>query len=298
MKIKDIIKTVQDYKKAYKNYIMILYHLYRKRNISLSEDNIKINVTLRNGEDVVVPYGFVTAYVRLRSIANPNISDLKLTNEGIAFRYKDHPIILDTGRGSDPDAVFFYEDYKFLNVNDMDVIDIGMNIGDSSIYFSINGAKRVIGLEPYPYAFSIAEKNVKLNNIKNIILINTGYGKDSNIIVSEGISSNASSLICSDKGKEISIMSLKTLINRYNINNAILKMDCEGCEYSLMDEDDEVFTHIKMIQIEYHYGYKDLVKKLKDTSFDVKYTEPKKSYNLNAENPNMEVGYIYAKRIA
>jgi len=97
MKIKGIIETVQDYKKAYKNYIMILYHLHRKRNISLSEDNIKINVTLRNGEDVVVPYGFVIAHVRLRSIANPNILDLKLTNEGIAFRYKDHPIILDTG---------------------------------------------------------------------------------------------------------------------------------------------------------------------------------------------------------
>jgi hypothetical protein len=113
MKIKDIIKTVQDYKKAYKNYIMILYHLYRKRNISLSEDNIKINVTLRNGEDVVVPYGFVTKYVRLRSIANPNISDLKLTNEGIAFRYKDHPIILDTGRFSDPDAVFLMKIINF-----------------------------------------------------------------------------------------------------------------------------------------------------------------------------------------
>jgi FkbM family methyltransferase len=298
MKIKDIIKNVKDYKKAYKNYIMILYQLNRKRNISSFDDNIKINVTLRNGEDLVVPYGFVTAYVRLRSIANPNISDLKLTNEGIAFRYKDHPIILDTGRFSDPDAVFFNEEYKFLNVNDMDVVDIGMNIGDSSIYFSINGAKRVIELEPYPYAFSSAEKNVKLNNVKNIILINAGYGKDSNITVSEKISSNSSSLISSDNGKEISIMSLKTLINRYNIDNDVLKMDCEGCEYSLMDEEDEVFTHVKMIQIEYHYGYKNLVKKLKDAGFDVKYTEPRKSYNPDAENPNMEVGYIYEKRIA
>jgi FkbM family methyltransferase len=298
MKIKNMIKTVQDYKKAYKNYIMILYELHRKRNISLFTDNIKINATLRNGEKGVFPYGFVTAYARLRSIANPNISDLRLTNEGIAFRYKDHPIILDTGRFSDPDAVFFNEEYKFLNVNDCDVIDVGMNIGDSSIYFSMNGAKRVIGLEPYPYAFSIAEKNIRLNNINNIMPINAGYGKDSNVIVSEKISSNSSSLICSDSGKEISIISLKTLINRYNIESAVLKMDCEGCEYSLMDEDNEVFTHIKMIQIEYHYGYKKLVEKLKDADFDVKYTLPAKFYNRNAENPNMELGYIYAKRIA
>jgi len=104
---------------------------------------------------------------------------------------------------------------------------------------------------------------VKLNNVKNIILINAGYGKDSNITVSEKISSNGSSLISSDNGKEISIMSLKTLINKYNIDNAVLKMDCEGCEYSLMDEDYEVFTHIKIIQIEYQYGYKNLVKKIK-----------------------------------
>ena len=183
-------------------------------------------------------------------------------------------------------------------MNDCDVIDVGMNIGDSSIYFSMNGAKRVIGLEPYPYAFSIAEKNIRLNNINNIIPINAGYGKDSNVIVSEKISSNSSSLICSDSGKEISIISLKTLINRYNIESAVLKMDCEGCEYSLMDEDNEVFTHIKMIQIEYHYGYKKLVEKLKDADFDVKYTQPGKFYNRNAENPNMELGYIYAKRIA
>ena len=82
-------------------------------------------------------------------------------------------------------AVFFKEEYKFLDIKDRDVIDIGMNIGDSSIYFSINGAKRVIGVEPYPYTFSIAEKNVKLNEIKNIILLNAGYGQDSTVIIED-----------------------------------------------------------------------------------------------------------------
>ena len=65
-----------------------------------------------------------------------------------------------------------------------------------------------------------------------------------------------------------------------------------------LDEDDEVFNYMEMIQIEYHYGYENLVKKLKNCDFDVKYTEPKKGYNSQAENPNMYVGYIYAKRIS
>ena len=51
-----------------------------------------------------------------------------------------------------------------------------------------------------------------------------------------------------------------------------------------------------MIQLEYHYGYKKIVNKLNDLGFYLRFTEPKKSYNPKAENPNMEVGYVYAWR--
>jgi FkbM family methyltransferase len=295
MNLKNLINTVSSYKKAYRNYISVLFMLLIKREASLHK-NIKIKVLLKDKEWLTVPYGWVTAYVRLRDMQNINISDLKLTKNGLSLKYKDLPVIIDPARFSDPDAVFFREDYKFLNVKNRDVIDIGMNIGDSSIYFSINGAKRVIGLEPYPYTFSFAENNVKLNGINNIILLNAGYGKDSNVIVEEEkIFGIGASLISSVKGKSIPIFSLKTLINKYNIKNGVLKMDCEGCKYALLDEDDEVFNNIEMIEMEYHYGYEDLVKKLKECGFDVKYTEPRKTYNPEAENSNMYVGHIYAK---
>ena len=296
MTAKELINTIFSYKKQYRNYISILFTLYAKRKISRIKD-VNLRVYLRDEGKLIVPYGWATTFARLGIIENSNISELKLTNDGISFIYKGVPILLDPARYSDPGAVFFYEEYKFLNVKDRDVIDIGMNIGDSALYFSINGAKRVIGLEPYPYAFSFSEKNVKLNGINNIILLNAGYGKDSNVMIDqEKISSNASSLIPSTKGKTIPIFSLKTLLNKYNIKNCIVKMDCEGCEYALLDEDDKVFNSIDMIQIEYHYGYEKLVKKLRDYDFDVKYTEPKKSYDPEAENPNMYLGYIYAKR--
>ena len=292
----NLIKVINSYKRAYRNYISVLLMLYIKGKSSYRE-NVNIKVLLGDKESFIIPYGWVSAYANLLNIENTKISELKLTNNGIFFKYNDMPVTIDPARFSDLATVFFYEDYKFLNVKDMDVIDIGMNIGDSSIYFSMNGAKRVIGLEPYPYAFSFAEKNVKLNGINNIILLNSGYGKDSNVVIDQGkISGTGSSLISSVEGKNISVFSLKTLINKYNIKNAVLKMDCEGCEYALLDEDDEVFNNIEMIQIEYHYGYEELVKKLKNCGFDVKYTEPKKSFNSAAENPNMDIGYIYAKR--
>ena len=173
-----------------------------------------------------------------------------------------------------------------------------MNIGDSAIYFALNGAKRIIGLEPYPYAFSYAEKNIKLNNLNNIILLNAGYGKDDKILVDDKkISSIGSSMISSNSGKTIPIYSLKTLLKMYKIKNAIVKMDCEGCEYALLEEDDETLKNIDMIQIEYHYGYSNLIEKLKKGGFQVEYMKAQASYNKDAENPNMMLGWIYAKRI-
>ncbi|WP_298279917.1 FkbM family methyltransferase [Ferroplasma sp.] len=295
IKLKDIINTIWRYKRAYRNWMKVLFIMAIKRGASHHE-NINIKVVVRNGESLVVPYGWASIYSRLINIKNLKISEIKLIPNGISFKYNGLPITIDPAIFSDPDSVFFHEDYKFLEVKNKDVIDVGMNIGDSSIYFSINGAKRVIGLEPYPYSFSFAEKNIKLNNIKNIILINAGYGNDSKITISENISSSGSNLVVSSIGKEISIYSLKSLIDKYNIRNGVLKMDCEGCEYALLNEDDEVFNNIWMIQIEYHYGCENLVNKLKSVGFDVKYTKPKQSYNSYAENPNMEVGYIYAKR--
>jgi len=296
MKVSKRIKKVMKYRKVYKNYVSVLLQRYFKKEASLQDNKIMIKVVLKDGTKLSVPYGWVVKFVQFNMYKNENISNLTLTPNGIFFRYKGIPVILDPARVSDPEAVFLREEYKFLYVKDRDVIDIGMNIGDSTIYFAINGAKRVIGLEPYPYAFSIAEKNIKMNNIQNAILLNAGYGHDSKILVDDKkITSSSAGLIPSKNGgKEIPIHSLKTLFNKYEIKEAILKMDCEGCEYNLLDEDEDILKRLRMIQIEYHYGYEKLKEKLENAGFNVQYTEPRKTYNPYASDPNMILGYIYA----
>ena len=301
MNLRTLILTINSCKKAYRNYLKVLFTLYKRRKVTHNQ-SVNIRILLRDGNSYSVPYGWVVAYAYMiyieSNIINKNISEIKLTEEGLSFTYKGHYVCIDPARFSDPFAVFLYEEYEYLYVKDKEVIDIGMNIGDSVIYFSLNGAKRVIGLEPFPYSFSFAEKNVKLNHISNVILLNAGYGKDSKVFVdADKISSNDSSLVTADKGKEIPILSLKTLINQYNMKNVILKMDCEGCEYALIDEDDEIFNNIEMIQIEYHYGYGNLLDKLKRYGYDVKFTEPRKGFNSIEGNQNSRVGYIYATKI-
>jgi len=35
------------------------------------------------------------------------------------------------------------------------------------------------------------------------------------------------------------------LINEFGIQEALLKMDCEGCEYNILNEDDDVLKKIQ-----------------------------------------------------
>ena len=174
--IRSGILTFKYCKKTYRNYFSVMLKLFLNFKKSHKEDNILIKVILKDGQELKVPYGWVTKFAYVNTNTNKNITNISLTKDGISFHYKNHFVIIDPARFSDLEAVFFREEYSFLQVKNHDVIDIGMNIGDSAIYFALNGAKRVIGLEPYPYAFYYAEKNIKLNNFNNIIPINAGYG--------------------------------------------------------------------------------------------------------------------------
>jgi FkbM family methyltransferase len=195
-------------------------------------------------------------------------------------------------------SVFITNDYEFLQPENEVVIDIGGEVGDSAIYFSIKGAKKVIVFEPFPNNFKYLVENIKINNLcDKIEPVNAMLGKENKktlIDVSgEAIVRDAHE---SNEGLEIYEITLSKIVHDYRIDNAVLKMDCEGCEYNLLSEDNEVLRKFKRIQIEYHYGYKDLVHKLRANSFKVKYTQPKKVYNKDAINPNLSIGYIYAER--
>lgn len=290
MRIKNILEAKNRYKMAYKNYTSVMWNVWRKKD--------KIKVILQNGNLSYLNWELVWDYSHFYSqlIKNKNIYDLYfLDNNNVKFIYKEKNIILK-GIG-DINCVFINEEYSFLNVKNEIVVDIGANIGDTPIYFALNNAKKVIALEPYPYAYKIALKNIRQNNMEDkIILLNAGYGKDDVVKVdSDFKNTTGSDLKLFNNGVDIRIISLKTLLYEYQIDKALLKMDCEGCEYYLLNEDNDILKKFKRIQIEYHYGYEKLKEKLKECGFTVTYSKPRKSYNKNATNPNMDIGFIYAK---
>ena len=190
--------------------------------------------------------------------------------------------------------IFYEKDYNFLPVKDRVVIDIGANIADSSIYFAMRGAKKVIALEPFPKNFEVAQKNITLNGFTDKIeLLNAGCcgGQSKDMVLDASANGVGCQSMQSSLGSNIHFYTLRELLNKYNIDSrAVLKIDCEGCEYDIILSNDKTmldkFSHI---QVEYHHGFRDLEKHLVDANFVVSHTNPK------YEN-GMEIGWIYATK--
>jgi len=195
---------------------------------------------------------------------------------------------------------FIEEQYKWLDVKGKDVVDVGANVGDTAIYFALKGAKHVYAFEPYPYSYNIAMKNIKLNHLEDkITLLNEGCGKSGFVTIKDDYENTGGTDLKNFKeGKKIRIESLDEIVKRFNLKHAALKVDCEGCEYALiLNANDEALKAFDQITIEYHYGYRNLVKKLGQAGFKVKYSWPKYLYSREAEDNNTYpyIGLIYAE---
>ena len=205
------------------------------------------------------------------------------------FLYRDHKIEL-SGASSNGDvvSVFINEDYRFLNPKDKLVIDIGASIGDSPLYFASKGAKHVFAYEADAEIFQIALRNIKENSYEN------GISIENKIVM--GCVSLDSVYTEPDKTRVMPV-TLDQIVKEYQIKDGVLKIDCEGCEYGvILSASAEILRHFSHIQMEYHFGAKNLKKRLIDIGYDVKV-----SRNRYSKSPNtkilMKAGDLYAIRI-
>lgn len=276
------------YKRLYKNYIKVIILI----SIKSKE---KINVILKNGCKKNWDARTLISYNYLSN--NSAISNINLNEQFIEFDYNGTRIKFDSSELGDVAEVFGLETYKPLidGLKDYIVVDIGANIGDSAIYFAANGAKRVIALEPYPYSFNFALNNVKMNHLDDkISLLNAGYGAGSVLIDPQFENKVGNPILKFDNGTKINLHSLADIIGQFDLKKFVLKIDCEGCEYYLDKEAEEVFEHIFRIQAEYHYGLGNLLETLSRFDYTVNFTKPRKNNNYDALNNNMTVGWLYA----
>jgi FkbM family methyltransferase len=148
------------------------------------------------------------------------------------------------------------------------VVDVGMSFGDSAIFFATHGAKKVIGIEPCLATFELANENIKLNNLENIIIpVNCALGategkgimqpnKDdptSNYVINEPFLENAAV-------ESVRILTIRQVMLSAGISKIdFLKMDCEGFEYDILRSiDPALYSSISSIGMEFHNGLQDI----------------------------------------
>jgi len=161
--------------------------------------------------------------------------------------------------------VFDNEEFRHVNVKGMDVVDIGAFVGDSAIYFALRGAKRVIAVEPHPVAYVEMLTNIDVNKlVKVVIPVNAGLAsKPGKICIGDVTVTGTVTTYHTPSGYggvdcdyEVPAVTLGELIEKYSIQpgEAILKMDCEGCEYDVIMNDYEHVRLFRELIFEHHAG--------------------------------------------
>jgi FkbM family methyltransferase len=268
------------YRRKYRNYISVMRQVLKKQ--------YPINAILQNGSTMTFNH-YYEVYCHLMNLNYDIENDIVYVN-GLRF--------YGGTTNGDIVGVFINNVYENLPVKDKVVIDIGANIGDSSIYFTLRGAKKVFAVEPNRESYEFAKKNIESNGFScKVEPIWAGCAAVDN--------NNPDS-------NKPPLKTLNSIIDNYHIKPEILKIDCEGCEYDvILSSEDYTLNKFSHLQIEYHYGYKNLKEKLGKCGFHVALTEPRyfRPLNLNAvtvlvssesikqDSGNMFIGWLYAERL-
>ncbi|MDG6991195.1 MAG: FkbM family methyltransferase [Nitrososphaerota archaeon] len=165
--------------------------------------------------------------------------------------------------------------YRLAQVRGRIVVDIGAFTGDSAIYFAYRGAKKVIAFEPVQETYRLAIENVKLNGFRNIHIRNEALSmNEGEVFVDSKIQNHHSFSLpsrTSVTGVKVQTCTLSDVVSELGTDEAVLKLDCEGCEYDLLlKSDDQTILRFEQVILEAHSGTGSLVKRLRELEYYVK----------------------------
>ena len=172
------------------------------------------------------------------------------------------------------------------------VIDIGANIADTALFFAKNGAN-VVAFEPVKHLYELGLENMIINpNLKkNITFINKAVGGKRGKLSIKNMNSIEKYTDQKDS-YDVEVITIKDVLNDYNFTPDILKMDCEGCEFEIiLNEDLTMFNDIIFEHHSHMVGkdYQLLIEKLKKENFKIN-TKDSNAFNTSFD----EIGIIHA----
>jgi len=117
-------------------------------------------------------------------------------------------------------------------------------MAETCLYFVSQGAARVYGFEIDVENYRMGLENVRLNNMADRVHIYNQLA---------------------------TYNSIKDLIYEHGLRNVLLKIDCEGCEYEILENADPLtFKNVNDIVLEYHGRPKPLIGRLTKLGYGIK----------------------------
>jgi FkbM family methyltransferase len=191
--------------------------------------------------------------------------DVVVNDKGLVFLKTPDGILL-VARALDPIVLVetYLYDIHFLgfDLTDWLIVDVGAYIGDTPLYYAKRGAL-VVAVEPLPSNYEVMLWNLELNpDLKHrVIPVNAAIsGRDGFVEFSYSTPTDGGASIYGGGRFKVKVrsMRLSTLIKevtsmgldlgRFKIR--VLKMDCKGCEYDVINEVD-VLRLFDIVKIEY-----------------------------------------------
>ena len=269
-------------------YIKLAGSYIRKTNVNLKVDNNKISFRVEDLPSVI-------------KLLENKWKIVSSSENSITWQSPDNTIItcrVDIGFDFGHLCEIFLDQAYGTNFNNKNIIDVGMSNGDSSIYFAKGGAKRVIGIEPDNRSFRLAGENIRASKVEDrVTILNKAVsktGENIKLIVYDR-KPNANSI---DQGNMVKLedtrheeivgsLRLQDIIDMFDGEQIyLMKMDCEGCEYSVLKNlDTNSYGKIESIIMEYHNGLQFLKDVLESNGFVV-----------NVIGNNDKMGYLKAKK--
>ncbi|MEM3830502.1 MAG: FkbM family methyltransferase [Conexivisphaerales archaeon] len=192
--------------------------------------------------------------------------------EGIYYYVKrPYGILYHTDKHEIINAIKEEHQYDSLNVKDKQVVDIGADTGDTALQFAYRGAKEVYAYEPNVNSFKAIDLTLIHNAYKNIKAFNEAVlGKAGFVSIDANATPNRSSPLTQGSFR-IKATTLDEIVKTHNIRNGVLKMDCEGYEYEIIDNaSDNTLLAFDSMAIEMHYkGEGKVVERLKHLGYMV-----------------------------
>ncbi len=301
------LKTLWRVMRTVKNWVSVsmVWFIPNKEVVAVFKGGLQIKVSQKTWQDFMRYVFFFRAFPN----GEINGTDAKISYHGtnLVFDFsKRGPSIL--GNVVEVFSQGIYEPFlKELNLKDRTVVDVGAALGDTAIYFALNGAKDVYAFEPTPNAYELAQKNIQRNGFEGRChIFNAAVGKekmDDNTedqTFKEMFSEDPEASEYEVGKKKVPMTTLQAIVEEYKLSDSFLKMDCEGYEYDIiLNASRETLRKFEYILMEYHYGFKSLQEKLESNGFKISRTGPFEAIiDLRASKySKMVFGYLTARRI-